>query len=297
MARLFRLAMVEAVPNREKCVFGTVIAIEGQGPLGPIGLLAVVRWPVVEPGEAVAQVPREHQLYRRIGQCDAEIFSVSLRNNGIALRRIVASDVVLVHVHFSQIHFEAHLVDGLNVASETLAKFVGLSSFYVALDAHGIERHAALLHPAQQFEDQASPFRAVVVVVFNSIVVIGEFCMGIGAPRGAKRQIDVIRPDLVVPERFPQPAGLAIFGKNRLVDHVPRLQLAREVFANGGNVIDEKLSCVWTILRSLNPLGNGLMPAECVAAHQHVILLRELQQKIGPREVVAVGCGSQRDPL
>src|ERR1700722_18240412 len=99
MARLFRLAMVEAVPNREKCVFGTVIMIEGQGPLGPIGLLAVVRWPVVEPGEAVAQVPREHQLYRRIGQSDAEIFSVSLRNNGVTLRGIVASDVVLVYVH------------------------------------------------------------------------------------------------------------------------------------------------------------------------------------------------------
>src|SRR5580658_1763486 len=100
MARLFRLPMVEAVPNREKCVFGTVVAIEGQRPLRPIGLLAMVRWPAVEPGEAIAQVPCEHQLYRRIGQSDAKVLSVCLRNDRVALYGIVSRDVVLVHVHF-----------------------------------------------------------------------------------------------------------------------------------------------------------------------------------------------------
>ena len=79
-------------------------------------------------------------------------------------------------------------------------KVSGLGGLYVALDAHGVERHSALLHSAQQFEDQAPALGVVFVVVFNAVVVVGELGVRIGGARGAESEIDVIRPHLLVPE-------------------------------------------------------------------------------------------------
>ena len=102
-----------------------------------------------------------------------------------------------------------------------MPKVVGLGRLDVALNSHGVERHAALLHAAQQIEDEAAALAVVVVVVLNAIVVVGQPGMRIGCARGAESKIDVVRPDLLVPEGLAQPAGLAVAGKNGLVDDVP----------------------------------------------------------------------------
>ena len=162
---------------------------------------------------------------------------------------------------------------------------------------HRIERNAALLHAAQQLEDQAPAFGVVLVVVFNAVVVIGELGVRICRASGPEGEIDVVGPHLLVPEGFAQSAGLAVAGKNRLVDYVPRLQLAGVVLADCGDVIDKKLARVRTILRGLDPRGDGLVPAKRVAAHEHVMALGEGEQEVGARKIVAIGRGAQRDPL
>jgi hypothetical protein len=70
----------------------------------------------------------------------------------------------------------------------------------VALDAHCIQWNVALLQTAQQFEDKLAPCRVFFVVVFNCIVVLRQAGMGIGGSRRPECQVDVVRPDLFVPE-------------------------------------------------------------------------------------------------
>ncbi len=140
-------------------------------------------------------------------------------DDGVAFGGIVRRDVVLVHIHFGEIDLEAHLANGLYIVGEALAKSVRAAPL-----ARGFEcttassgAHSALLHAArQQFEDQAPPLRDILVVVFNSIVVVSELGVRISGSGGPEGQIDVIWPHLLVPERLAQSARQAVAGQEWL---------------------------------------------------------------------------------
>jgi hypothetical protein len=60
---------------------------------------------------------------------------------------------------------------------------------------------------------------------------------------------------------------------------------------------DEKLPRLADVRRILKPSGHGLMPAEIVTTHQHVMALRKPKQKIRATKVKLIGSRPQSNPL
>ena len=253
-------------------------------------------------GPLLSQVKRSlrsqvTQIDGRIGEGHAEIVGVGVRDEGVALPRVVGGDVVFVHVELGEIDFEAHPANGLDIVCQALAEGGGLGGFHVALDADGVERNIVCLHFAQEIEDQAAARLIFVAVIFYAVVIVSKPGMRIGSACGAECELDIIRADLLVPEGFAQATGLVVGGKDRFVDDVPGVHAARKMFAYGGDVVDEELARAWTVFWRLNPFGNGVVPTERVAAHDHAIALSKGKQEVGLGEVVLAGRRAECDPL
>ena len=73
--------------------------------------------------------------------------------------------------------------------------------------------------------------------------------------------------------------------------------MARVMFADGADVIDKELARVGQVVRGLDPGGYGLMPAEIMAAHEHVVGFGKAEEKIRAGKIVYIGSRTECDPF
>ena len=290
-------SMTEAFTQCKESLLGAKIAVEWERALRTVRLLAMMSWSSIEPGKPIAKIPCKNELDGAIGESHAQIVAISLGDDGITLDGIVVRNIVFIYVELGEINFEPHLADRFNVVGQAPAEGHRLRGLYMALDADGIQRNVALLEVAQQLQDETATLGVLSTFELDPIVVVGEPGMRISSASRAKSQLDVIRPDLLVPEGFPQSARLAVGRKNRFIDHIPRVKPARVMLAHSRDVIDKELPRFRPVFGCLNPGGHGLMPAEIVAAHEHVIGLCEAEKKIRAGKIVLIGRGTESDPL
>src|SRR5260370_16926299 len=96
-----QMPCVIGIAHCEERFFRPVIAIERQSALGPVRLLPVMGRTVVQPREAIADVPCKHELYRRVRHRNIEELPVPLSILAIPHSKLLLLHFLPLHIEFS----------------------------------------------------------------------------------------------------------------------------------------------------------------------------------------------------
>ena len=286
----------EGVAHGEEGGRRFVVGIEGERALRAVGPFLAVGLAAVEPGVLVGESPGEDGFDGLVFEGYGEVVAINVGNGLIAGGGVgggvcCAGDGVVVDVEFGQVDIEAQGLGATDEIAEAFAPGLAVAGGDVRLDAEGVDGDVGGFEAFEEIERGGALGLIGFAFVFDAVLVVGEFGVGIGVARGAVGELEIFRPDELKPGAFAERVGTAVEWVDGFIDDVPALDFAFVARGDGVDVVGEDLFRVVFGDCASEPGGELLVPDEVVAADFYVVLVGEVDEGVGIGEVVLAGLG------